>query len=149
MDARHEDFYQNIYTGQRGRLSLDLPRLRGSRRQFPEHPLLVEFQENEGPKWNCPMCTFLNHPDLDHCEQCDMPRILHGKSPSNPNILNVHRNPPHNSIVPSQSLPNFHENRTPLIERPIGFVLDSNEFNQFAQSVNDRPKINRPNFYGS
>lgn len=37
----------------------------------------------EGPKWNCHMCTFQNHPLLDKCEQCEMPRILHGRQ-SNP-----------------------------------------------------------------
>ncbi|XP_060521623.1 uncharacterized protein LOC132699123 isoform X2 [Cylas formicarius] len=44
--------------------------------------------EMEGPKWNCSLCTFLNHPDLDKCEQCEMPRVLHGRS-SNPNAVNI------------------------------------------------------------
>lgn len=25
--------------------------------------------------WSCSMCTFLNHPLLNQCEQCDMPRV--------------------------------------------------------------------------
>lgn len=29
---------------------------------------------NEG-EWSCSMCTFLNYPLLNQCEQCDMPRV--------------------------------------------------------------------------
>lgn len=29
----------------------------------------------EGPPWTCNMCTFRNHPLLNKCEQCEMPRI--------------------------------------------------------------------------
>jgi hypothetical protein len=29
---------------------------------------------NEGPQWSCSECTFLNHPALDQCEECEMPR---------------------------------------------------------------------------
>ncbi|CAB3230636.1 unnamed protein product [Arctia plantaginis] len=47
------NFYSNIYTGQRPSSS-----------------------------WQCHMCTFRNHPLLDKCEECDMPRILVGTSPS-------------------------------------------------------------------
>ncbi|KAG6450643.1 hypothetical protein O3G_MSEX006687 [Manduca sexta] len=43
------NFYSNIYTGQRPSSS-----------------------------WQCHMCTFRNHPLLDKCEECDMPRILVG-----------------------------------------------------------------------
>lgn len=47
------NFYSNIYTGQRPSSS-----------------------------WQCHMCTFRNHPLLDKCEECDMPRILVGTSSS-------------------------------------------------------------------
>lgn len=30
---------------------------------------------SEGPQWPCSECTFLNHPALDRCEECEMPRI--------------------------------------------------------------------------
>lgn len=46
------NFYSNIYTGQRPSSS-----------------------------WQCHMCTFRNHPLLDKCEECDMPRIFVGTSP--------------------------------------------------------------------
>jgi len=29
----------------------------------------------EGPQWGCSECTFLNHPALDRCEECEMPRL--------------------------------------------------------------------------
>ncbi|XP_061719057.1 proteoglycan 4 isoform X1 [Cydia pomonella] len=48
-----DNFYNNIYTGQRPPAS-----------------------------WKCHMCTFLNHPLLDKCEECDMPRIVIGTSPA-------------------------------------------------------------------
>ncbi|XP_075980119.1 TAK1-associated binding protein 2 isoform X2 [Anticarsia gemmatalis] len=41
------NFYSNIYTGQR-----------------------------PSSTWQCHLCTFRNHPLLDKCEECDMPRIL-------------------------------------------------------------------------
>uniref|UniRef100_M3ZS43 TGF-beta activated kinase 1 (MAP3K7) binding protein 2 n=1 Tax=Xiphophorus maculatus TaxID=8083 RepID=M3ZS43_XIPMA len=31
-------------------------------------------EEDEGTHWNCTACTFLNHPALNRCEQCDFPR---------------------------------------------------------------------------
>jgi len=27
-------------------------------------------------EWSCSQCTFKNHPSLDTCEICDMPRII-------------------------------------------------------------------------
>ncbi|XP_078471613.1 TGF-beta-activated kinase 1 and MAP3K7-binding protein 2-like isoform X1 [Lampetra planeri] len=33
-----------------------------------------EEEEEEGSAWSCITCTFLNHPALNHCEECDMPR---------------------------------------------------------------------------
>ncbi|XP_044253594.1 TGF-beta-activated kinase 1 and MAP3K7-binding protein 2 isoform X2 [Tribolium madens] len=77
-----EDFYHNIYTGQRGPLNLD-----GRRYTQP-----TAFQDNEGPKWNCHLCTFLNHPDLDKCEQCEMARILHVSAAPGDNI-HIHVTP--------------------------------------------------------
>ena len=36
-------------------------------------------EEAEGDNWNCSACTFLNHPLLNKCECCEMPRISAGK----------------------------------------------------------------------
>ncbi|XP_062464063.1 TGF-beta-activated kinase 1 and MAP3K7-binding protein 3 isoform X4 [Pezoporus occidentalis] len=43
-----------------------------SSKQTPRtHPRDEDF---EGAPWNCDSCTFLNHPALNRCEQCEMPR---------------------------------------------------------------------------
>lgn len=77
-------FYDNIYTGQRP-LSLGFPTehitVNHRQRSYIHPPPQPEI---EGPKWNCHMCTFQNHPLLDRCEQCEMPRILHGKKQEQP-----------------------------------------------------------------
>eukprot|EP00095_Tigriopus_kingsejongensis_P008247 snap_masked-scaffold230_size244653-processed-gene-1.1 protein:Tk08247 transcript:snap_masked-scaffold230_size244653-processed-gene-1.1-mRNA-1 annotation:"mitogen-activated protein kinase kinase kinase 7-interacting protein 2" len=44
----------------------------------------------EGPQWSCSECTFLNHPALDRCEECEMPRIalgLHRCRPDDDSII--------------------------------------------------------------
>lgn len=33
-------------------------------------------EEDEGAQWSCTACTFLNHPALDRCEQCEFPRHI-------------------------------------------------------------------------
>ncbi|XP_036405470.1 LOW QUALITY PROTEIN: TGF-beta-activated kinase 1 and MAP3K7-binding protein 2 [Megalops cyprinoides] len=33
-----------------------------------------EVEEDEGAQWSCTACTFLNHPALNRCEQCEFPR---------------------------------------------------------------------------
>ncbi|KAJ3617601.1 hypothetical protein MTP99_007308 [Tenebrio molitor] len=87
-----EDFYHNIYTGQRGPLHIEGgPRSRRPEGRYTQPPLGA-FQDNEGPKWNCHLCTFLNHPDLDKCEQCEMPRILHVSAAPGDNI-HIHVTP--------------------------------------------------------
>ncbi|XP_063758364.1 TGF-beta-activated kinase 1 and MAP3K7-binding protein 2 isoform X2 [Eleginops maclovinus] len=35
---------------------------------------LAEQEEDEGTQWSCTACTFLNHPALNRCEQCEFPR---------------------------------------------------------------------------
>lgn len=37
-------------------------------------PNLVD-DVNGDSEWSCSMCTFLNYPLLNQCEQCDMPRV--------------------------------------------------------------------------
>ncbi|XP_026197514.1 TGF-beta-activated kinase 1 and MAP3K7-binding protein 2 isoform X2 [Anabas testudineus] len=34
----------------------------------------ADQEEDEGAQWNCTACTFLNHPALHRCEQCEFPR---------------------------------------------------------------------------
>ncbi|XP_069699931.1 TGF-beta-activated kinase 1 and MAP3K7-binding protein 3-like isoform X2 [Periplaneta americana] len=81
MDARvplgetDEEFYKNIYTGQRGFIFPPAPPPpprpnTGSRRGLPTGDSV------DGPHWTCTECTFQNHPLLDKCETCEMPRIV-------------------------------------------------------------------------
>ncbi|XP_037675143.1 TGF-beta-activated kinase 1 and MAP3K7-binding protein 2 [Choloepus didactylus] len=37
-------------------------------------PKNQDTEDDEGAQWNCTACTFLNHPALIRCEQCEMPR---------------------------------------------------------------------------
>ncbi|XP_030760660.1 TGF-beta-activated kinase 1 and MAP3K7-binding protein 2 isoform X2 [Sitophilus oryzae] len=96
-----KEFYNNIYTGPTGPLLTLPPSPQFSRRPPPRRPppnrLLYQapalpFQEVEDPKWNCSVCTFLNHPDLDKCEQCEMPRIYHVSAAPGDNI-HIHVTP--------------------------------------------------------
>ncbi|XP_051265859.1 TGF-beta-activated kinase 1 and MAP3K7-binding protein 2 isoform X2 [Dicentrarchus labrax] len=34
----------------------------------------ADQEEDEGKQWSCNACTFLNHPALNRCEQCEFPR---------------------------------------------------------------------------
>jgi RNA polymerase subunit RPABC4/transcription elongation factor Spt4 len=36
---------------------------------------VLNFQNNSNLQWACTKCTFLNHPALKVCEECDMPRF--------------------------------------------------------------------------
>ncbi|KAG5277458.1 hypothetical protein AALO_G00117850 [Alosa alosa] len=35
---------------------------------------VADSEEDEGTQWSCTACTFLNHPALLRCEQCEFPR---------------------------------------------------------------------------
>ncbi|XP_073978030.1 uncharacterized protein isoform X2 [Rhodnius prolixus] len=48
-------------------------------------------ERNEGPHWRCHICTFQNHPLLNQCESCTMPRItLEGSETPNIHIRVTH-----------------------------------------------------------
>ncbi|XP_017207961.2 TGF-beta-activated kinase 1 and MAP3K7-binding protein 2 isoform X1 [Danio rerio] len=36
--------------------------------------VLSEPEEDDGVQWSCTACTFLNHPALNRCEECEFPR---------------------------------------------------------------------------
>merc|ERR550519_1193408 len=38
----------------------------------------ISSTNSDSDKWNCSECTFANHPSLDTCEICEMPRITMG-----------------------------------------------------------------------
>lgn len=66
------NFYDNIgFLGPvppkpKGTLSIDS----GSKIVKP----IADQEEDEGTQWGCTACTFLNHPALNRCEQCEFPR---------------------------------------------------------------------------
>lgn len=69
-----EEFYKNIYTGQQGFI---LPP--SSRPPAPRPARRLQHGDSaDGPHWICTQCTFQNHPLLDKCETCEMPRLLLG-----------------------------------------------------------------------
>uniref|UniRef100_A0AAR5PIY6 RanBP2-type domain-containing protein n=1 Tax=Dendroctonus ponderosae TaxID=77166 RepID=A0AAR5PIY6_DENPD len=94
------EFYNSIYTGPTGPLlGAQHPRSTSTRPAQSNHRQTrsryldtIDFQEIERPKWNCTVCTFLNHPDLDKCEECDMPRVYHVSAAPGDNI-HIHVTP--------------------------------------------------------
>lgn len=76
------EFYQDIYTGQ----PLPPRSVTSNPPPLPMQPpawqpelggSAVDGDERgDGPSWVCRMCTFDNHPLMNKCEQCDMPRLL-------------------------------------------------------------------------
>lgn len=85
LGETNEEFYQGIYTGQ------SLP-TRPSNPQPPRLPSQPpawrseqpandnDREERDEPSWVCTMCTFDNHPLMNKCEECDMPRLLNRSS---------------------------------------------------------------------
>lgn len=81
LGETNEEFYKHIYTGQL--LTRPRQRLEGvnSSRHNQSAAVSVGVGGGEGPNWTCHVCTFRNHPLLDKCEQCEMPRIVPGIFP--------------------------------------------------------------------
>ena len=42
-------------------------------------PMPAPVPPDDIAQWSCSACTFLNHPQLDKCEVCEMPRISVGR----------------------------------------------------------------------
>lgn len=80
LGETNEEFYKHIYTGQL--LTRSRQRLEGGgySRHNPSAAassgVAVGLGGGDGPNWTCHVCTFRNHPLLDKCEQCEMPRIV-------------------------------------------------------------------------
>ncbi|XP_015172203.1 PREDICTED: TGF-beta-activated kinase 1 and MAP3K7-binding protein 3 isoform X3 [Polistes dominula] len=87
LGETNEEFYQGIYTGQPF-----LPFSHLAPPPLPSQPPAWQpsaraadvndrEEDRDGPSWVCRMCTFDNHPLMNKCEQCDMPRLLdHGNA---------------------------------------------------------------------
>ncbi|CAL7941339.1 unnamed protein product [Xylocopa violacea] len=86
LGETNEKFYQHIYTGQ----PLPSRPVSSNPPPLPSQPPAwqpeltgnnIDREERDGPSWVCKMCTFNNHPLMNKCEQCDMPRLLdHGNA---------------------------------------------------------------------
>ncbi|TMS12339.1 TGF-beta-activated kinase 1 and MAP3K7-binding protein 2 isoform X3 [Larimichthys crocea] len=66
------NFYDNI-----GFLGPVPPKPKGTLSIDPGNKIVkptADQEEDEGTQWNCTACTFLNHPALNRCEQCEFPR---------------------------------------------------------------------------
>ncbi|XP_076860465.1 TGF-beta-activated kinase 1 and MAP3K7-binding protein 3 [Brachyhypopomus gauderio] len=70
FDPKAMNFYDNI---QPGPVVPPKPGKKDVRKVIS--PAEAQRDEDfEGAQWNCDSCTFLNHPALNRCEQCEMPR---------------------------------------------------------------------------
>ncbi|XP_018046919.1 PREDICTED: TGF-beta-activated kinase 1 and MAP3K7-binding protein 2 isoform X1 [Atta colombica] len=85
LGETNEEFYQGIYTGQSlptRPSNLQPPRLPSQppawRSEQPAND--NDREERDEPSWVCTMCTFDNHPLMNKCEECDMPRLLNRSS---------------------------------------------------------------------
>ncbi|KAJ3599330.1 hypothetical protein NHX12_033293 [Muraenolepis orangiensis] len=65
------NFYDNI---QPGPVMPPKPGKKEGEKVPKPAPAPQRDEDFEGAQWNCESCTFLNHPALNRCEQCEMPR---------------------------------------------------------------------------
>ncbi|KAK3096623.1 hypothetical protein FSP39_001814 [Pinctada imbricata] len=87
-----QNFYKNMNTGQHGSIYSRPPPQTPSRETPPPIPPRTPItsttvippapppqpqqdSDGDGEPWNCSACTFLNHPALNKCECCEMPRL--------------------------------------------------------------------------
>ncbi|XP_041352227.1 TGF-beta-activated kinase 1 and MAP3K7-binding protein 3-like isoform X2 [Gigantopelta aegis] len=89
-----QNFFLNMPTGQRNSIYSQLPPPSGSRNSEsppPVPPRLAHIppappaqeptgstDSEDGEQWSCSACTLLNHPALNKCECCEMPRVTKG-----------------------------------------------------------------------
>ncbi|KAL1023120.1 hypothetical protein UPYG_G00036630 [Umbra pygmaea] len=73
FDPKAENsFYNNIHPG-----PVVPPKTERKDKELTPKTLATVPQRDEdfeGAQWSCEECTFLNHPALNRCEQCEMPR---------------------------------------------------------------------------
>lgn len=80
LGVTDEHFYRRLNPGQ----SVPVPPSGAAAAQVPAASprlgtVLSEDEENQdGNRWKCSKCTFLNHPALDKCEVCEMPNVTPG-----------------------------------------------------------------------
>ncbi|XP_029175914.1 TGF-beta-activated kinase 1 and MAP3K7-binding protein 2 isoform X2 [Nylanderia fulva] len=113
LGETNEEFYQGIYTGQPLPTRPLNPQPPPLPSQPPvwrsEQPTTIASDERDGPSWVCTMCTFDNHPLMNKCEECDMPRLL---NPSGSAGI-VHGNSSGTTLLSSSSSAAAHCDREP------------------------------------
>lgn len=103
LGETNEEFYQGIYTGQplpmRPFTNSNPPPLPIRPPVWqPEQSTMANDNDRDGPSWVCTMCTFDNHPLMNKCEECDMPRLLSSAASSSAGMLRT-------KIASASSLP--------------------------------------------
>ncbi|KAH0946717.1 hypothetical protein HN011_000526 [Eciton burchellii] len=91
LGETNEEFYQGIYTGQPlpTRL-LNPPPLPSQPPAWRPQQSADDREERSEPSWVCTMCTFDNHPLMNKCEECDMPRLLNPGGSSAGETQDIH-----------------------------------------------------------
>ncbi|XP_035206475.1 mitogen-activated protein kinase kinase kinase 7-interacting protein 3 homolog isoform X2 [Stegodyphus dumicola] len=75
-----EDFYKNIFTGPNGTVASSSNQVRktsnpeSSSTQAKQASPLDDEDDDEKNRWKCKKCTFANHPALEKCEMCELPK---------------------------------------------------------------------------
>lgn len=102
-----QNFYKNMNTGPQGSIYSRPPPQTPSRETPPPipprtpitgpttalvppapPPQPLQDSDGDGEPWNCSACTFLNHPALNKCECCEMPR-MNASPPSTGSVRHV------------------------------------------------------------
>nr|XP_022292501.1 mitogen-activated protein kinase kinase kinase 7-interacting protein 3 homolog isoform X3 [Crassostrea virginica] len=102
-----QNFYKNMNTGPQGSIYSRPPPQTPSRETPPPipprtpittpttalvppapPPQPLQDSDGDGEPWNCSACTFLNHPALNKCECCEMPR-MNASPPSTGTVRHV------------------------------------------------------------
>ncbi|KAG8237081.1 hypothetical protein J437_LFUL005188 [Ladona fulva] len=94
----------------------------------------------EGPNWTCSMCTFHNHPALDKCEQCEMPRIILGM-PSGGTLISRSPCYPQPNSLPKRPSDNLHHDSLPAMSEPSHShpAADSCELRAVSDNILNMP----------
>ncbi|XP_055943860.1 TGF-beta-activated kinase 1 and MAP3K7-binding protein 2-like isoform X2 [Argiope bruennichi] len=71
ISATDEDFYSNIFTGPNDGLTCKSGK---SKKHDSQSQDKSKSEDDENSSWKCKSCTFVNHPALEKCEMCELPK---------------------------------------------------------------------------
>lgn len=77
LGVTDEDFYSNIFTGPNDGLTCHSKREKCKKRVAQsQNKLNSSYSDDDDEKnpWKCKNCTFANHPALQKCEMCELPK---------------------------------------------------------------------------